>query len=324
VGGQTILLLNRRGYANYICCADATCGWFMTCHDCDVTVVYHRSRESKSGYVRCHHCQAEHKLPESCPVCGKRVNTFGFGTQRLEQELERKFPQLRAGETLLRADADTMKHARDYDSALARFRRGEIRVLMGTQMIAKGLDMPGVELIGVINADTALHLPDFRAAERTFQLVAQVAGRAGRSAASGRVAKVIVQTMNPNEPAIRWASQHDFRSFAAHELETRRSVGLPPVGRMARVVFRDQHAERAEERARQVVEMLHHNPDPHLRIKGPMPCAISRIAGQHRVSIEMVSPSAKPIQQALATLRSAKLVKSDAHTAVDVDPIALL
>lgn len=351
-GGQAILLLNRRGYASYICCADHTCGWYMTCDHCDVTVVYHKHALGSAraeGIVRCHHCLAAQKLPGTCPRCAKRVNTFGFGTQRLEEEIERKFHSLRAGPTgtMQRLDSDTMTHAADYFEALERFRTGEARVLIGTQMIAKGLDFPGVELVGVINADTALAFPDFRASERTFQLVAQVAGRAGRSAASGQVARVIVQTFSPHEPAIRFAAAHDFPGFAQLELDQRAAIGLPPVWRMARIVCRDEDPAKAEGRAREAARALAdltpstspgggNGPTPTssslssgpggsaIRIRGPIACPISRVAGFYRFAVELLAPTAADIQRALTALRSAGLVKSDAHTAVDVDPVALL
>jgi primosomal protein N' (replication factor Y) len=256
------------------------------------------------------------------------VNLFGFGTQRLERELERLFPELRAGDTLLRLDADTMRTAADYAHALGSFRDGHARALLGTQMIAKGLDFPGVELIGVINADTALALPDFRAAERSFQLVCQVAGRAGRGPECGRVARAIIQTLNPQEPAILCAARHDFPGFAAGELSLRREAGLPPFGRMARIVCRDEDAAKAESRAGEIASALREalareNAEAGCLIKGPMPCPIARLAGHHRFAVELLAPGAAQIQRVLTTLRSAGLVRSDAHTAVDVDPLSL-
>jgi primosomal protein N' (replication factor Y) len=191
-------------------------------------------------------------------------------------------------------------------------------------MIAKGLDFPGVELIGVINADTGLSLPDFRASERTFQLVSQVAGRAGRSGSSARDSRVIVQTMSPDEPAITLAAAHDYAGFANRELEFRREAGLPPVGRMARIVCRDEKPEKAEARAHEVAAALRSTSEDGLRVKGPMPCPIARIAGHYRYAVEVLGDSAAAIQRALAALRSAGVVRSDAHTAVDVDPVALL
>ena len=262
-------------------------------------------------------------MPKACPLTGGKLSLFGVGTQRLEEELARKFPSLVLGETMLRLDSDTMRHARDYFDALERFGRGDARVLLGTQMIAKGLDFPNVGLIGVVNADTAINLPDFRSSERTFQLLAQVAGRAGRSAASAR-SLVVVQTLNPHDAAINAAARHDFRGFAERELKMRASVGLPPIGRMARLVFRDKDPAKAEGAARTVYETLRAAGDARLRLRPPAPCAISRIGDFHRVALDLLADAAGPIQDALAHLRNAGLVKSDAATAVDVDPIALL
>lgn len=325
--GQAILLLNRRGYASYICCSDASCGWYMTCHHCDVTVVYHRGGERMpgGGVVRCHHCLAEQRMPDLCPACGKKVNAFGFGTQRLEEEIERKFPSLRMGKNMLRLDSDTMKRASDYFGALARFRRGEVRLLLGTQMIAKGLDFPNVELIGVINADSALNMPDFRAEERTFQLVSQVAGRAGRSEGSRAASRVIVQSFNPGAASIRYAAMHDYKGFAERELGFRAETGLPPIGRMARIVCRDEAAGEAEGRAGTIAAALREEAaDGVPRVRGPMACPLSRVAGHYRFVVEVLAPSAGPIQRVLAALRTRGLVKSDAKTAVDVDPVVML
>lgn len=348
-GGQVILLLNRRGFASYVACPDHRCGWLMKCAYCDVTMVFHRGRRQAAEasrhepgadrrgdtpVCRCHHCLAEQRLPEACPSCGKRVNTFGFGTQRLEDELSWKFPSLADGRSMIRVDADTMTRASDYFDALDRFARGEARVLLGTQMIAKGLDFPNVRLVGVISADTALNLPDFRSAERTFQLVAQVAGRAGRADADapggrehGRIDTVVVQTFNPGEPAIRWASAHDYRSFAREELENRRHAGLPPVTRMARVVCRDEDPARAQASAARIAEALRafsSQGGTGLRVRGPMDCPISRVAGFFRVAVELTAPTPGVIQSALTAARNQGVVKSDEHTAVDVDPVALL
>ena len=328
-GGQAILLLNRRGYANYLCCPSPTCGWIMRCDHCDASSVLHMHqdvRAQSAGFVRCHHCLAEQLLPKRCPVCAKEINTFGLGTQRVEEELQRKFlhtRNLKLGETLLRADSDTMSTAKDYFDALSRFARGEIRVLLGTQMIAKGLDFPNVRLVGVVHADTALNLPDFRAAERTFQLVAQVAGRAGRGSHPGRV---IVQTMNPREPSIVMAAQHDFEGFASRELAIRRASRLPPSEKMARIVCRDLELAKATGHAAALsAEITRLAPAiAGLRVRGPMPCPISRIADHHRIAIELTAPTRGTLQHLLAQLRSAGLLISDAHTAIDVDPVSLM
>jgi primosomal protein N' (replication factor Y) len=227
---------------------------------------------------------------------------------------------------LLRIDGDTMGSAKDYFDALSRFARGEIRVLLGTQMIAKGLDFPNVRLVGVINADTALSLPDFRAAERTFGLVSQVAGRAGRGAAGGRV---IVQTFDPSAAAITFAARHDFDGFARAELRVREEHGLPPCARMARIVLRDLDLAKATAAADRLAAELRAAAGTRgvgnvLRITGPMPCPIARIAAHHRLAIELVCPGRTVIQDVLADVRAKGLLKSDAHTAVDIDPIALM
>jgi primosomal protein N' (replication factor Y) len=341
-GGQAILLLNRRGYANHLCCPDQRCGWAMHCNHCDATMVYHLldradpRRGVGTGYLRCHHCLAENLTPRACPECGKPINRFGLGTQRVEEELERKFMVTRGltatgdAPTLARVDSDTMGTARDYFRVLDRFAKGEVRVLVGTQMIAKGLDFPNVRLVGVISADTALNLPDFRAAERTFQLVAQVAGRAGRGREPGRV---IVQTMEPRAPSIVLAARHDFDAFAARELAVRAramGTGLPPVGRMARIVCRDLKHERAQSAAAAVHAALTDEARPlqaagiAIALRGPMPCPIARIANHHRFAVEVFANTRGVVQTLLGGVRRRGLLTSDAHTAVDVDPIALL
>ena len=325
VGGQTMLLLNRRGYANYIACPDHRCGWMMRCHHCDVTMVYHRGQSLGGGgtmpdRTQCHHCDAEQMLVSICPESGHKVSVFGLGTQRVEEELQRKFPQAR----LARMDADAMRTARDYQSTLDRFARGEIDILLGTQMIAKGLDVANVRLVGVVSGDTSLNFPDFRASERTFQLIAQVAGRAGRGEHRGRV---IVQSFNPDDPAIRLAAEHDFVGFAEKEIVTRSEAGLPPVGRMARIVLRDTDATECARRAQSLALALQEARQRlalPVRLRGPSVCPISRIADHHRQQIELIAPSPAPIQKLLTEVRNAGKLISDTQTAVDVDPVALL
>ncbi len=328
-GGQILMLLNRRGYANYIACSDHRCGWLMCCDDCDATMVYHLDRRLPTGgYLQCHHCEAQQRLPEVCPVCGRRVITFGLGTQRVEQELHHKFPQLVEGETMMRVDSDSMHGARDFHAVLRRFGEGEIRVLLGTQMIAKGLDFPNVQLVGVINADTAINLPDFRATERTYQLVSQVAGRCGRGIDPGRV---IVQTFHPRAPVIRLAAGHDYEGFVRLELTERQRCRLPPYTRMARIVVRDTDYGRCRETAERLAESLHGmagrpRPDatPAIRVRGPAPCPIARIAGRHRHQVEIFADTAADLQSLLSAARTAGVIRPGAGMAVDVDPIALM
>lgn len=322
-GGQAILLLNRRGYSSYICCPAADCGWVMKCDHCDACMVLHKVVEPVRGsLVRCHHCLAEQMVPTQCPVCTRKPITFGVGTQKLEEELGKTFSRwLVPGDSLIRVDGDTMKSAADYFRVLARFARGEVKVILGTQMIAKGLDYPNVQLVGVINADTGLALPDFRSAERTFQLVCQVAGRTGRGDKPGLV---IVQTANPLDPAIELASRHDYRKFAEQELALRRECGLPPSTRMARIVVRDEDFGKAQSHAKELGELLNKARTRDMQVLGPGPAPISRIAGFHRFSIEVIAPTAAELHSVLAAVRAAGLLKSDARTAVDVDPVALV
>lgn len=318
---QAMVLLNRRGYANYIACPDHKCGWLMCCDHCDASMVYHRDgRLPLGGVVRCHHCTAEQVLPPACPDCGKKTTVFGLGTQKVEDELREKFPSA----TIARMDSDTMKNAEDYQQTLDRFRTGEIDILLGTQMIAKGLDFPGVRLVGVISADTALNFPDFRARERTFQLIAQVAGRSGRSAEAGRV---VLQTFSPDDPAVQRAAKHDYAGFAKEEIAIRQEMVLPPVGRLARIVLRDTDHAAAQRRAHELANHLRAaNQTLNLRVhlRGPHPCAIARVADHHRYEVLLQARSAPPIQKLMTALRNQSLLISDHHTAIDVDPVSVL
>jgi primosomal protein N' (replication factor Y) len=284
-------------------------------------MVYHLEKSLPTGgLVRCHYCGFEQLLAQRCPVCAKKTTVFGLGTQRIEEEIGKKFP----GTKLARMDSDAMRTARDYQDALEAFRKGETQLLIGTQMIAKGLDFPNVRLVGVISADTALSLPDFRSTERTFQLVCQVAGRSGRGAAGGLV---IVQSFNPTHPAIQLAAKHDYDRFAEAELRQRDRFALPPVTRMARIVCRDHDFEKAQQEAAALADTLR-KADEELgtksKIVGPMPAPIARIGGYHRIQIELIAADAVAIQKLITTARSAGLLVSDAHTAVDIDPISLM
>lgn len=326
-GYQAILLLNRRGFASVVVSTDKKCGWKLECDQCDSTMVVHRGSVRTQGgrrFVRCHHCQSEQLIPKSCPMTGKPVIELGVGTQRVEEEIVERFGErlgLVLGDTFERVDADTMKHARDYFDVLERFASGKLKLLLGTQMISKGLDFPNVSLVGVLSADTALYLPDFRAEERTYQLVSQVAGRAGRGSVPGRV---VVQTLNPGSAAITRAARHDYPGFANDELNARRIAGLPPVARMVRLVIRDEHNDVAHKHASILGDQLRSVADTCVQIVGPMPCSITRIANRYRWCIEMLSPTPKPMQDAMAYLRAQGLLKSDSRTAIDVDPIWLM
>ncbi|MCS7034676.1 MAG: primosomal protein N' [Phycisphaerae bacterium] len=328
-GRQAILLLNRRGYANFVHCP--SCQHVMQCKYCDTTLTYHRTVGARvadgrfahgihSGQLHCHYCLSVNALPDRCPQCGKMLSLFGLGTQRVEEEIQRKFP----GVPFSRVDSDTMRSGRDYEQTLARFARGETRLLLGTQMIAKGLDYPNVTLVGIISGDTALALPDFRASERTFQLITQVAGRAGRGDARGRV---VLQTFLKDEPAIRFAMRQDFEGFALKELHHRQQVGLPPFSRLVRIVVRDQDPDKLAARCDLLAADFRaagQKVAGPITVRGPMPCPIARIAGYFRYQIVISSPSPGPLQQVLAALRGAGRLTRGERIAVDVDPVSLL
>lgn len=328
-GHQAILLLNRRGYSNFVYCS--SCQNVVQCKYCDTTMTYHRSSgvhpQSASlaaglhtGNLHCHYCLAVNPLPEKCEHCGKKLSLFGLGTQRVEEELARKFPELK----FARVDGDTMRNAKDYEALLTRFANREIQVMLGTQMIAKGLDYPNVTLVGVISGDTALSLPDFRAAERTFQLITQVAGRAGRGDHPGRV---LLQTFQPDDPTIQAAIRQDFVGFANTELISRKEVGLPPFARMVRIILRDQEPEKLHRHSEELASQLSDavaSVNENIRLRGPMPCPINRIAGYWRNQIVMTCQRAGPLQRVLALVREKGKLAQGERIAVDVDPVSLL
>lgn len=320
-GGQAVLLLNRRGFASYIACAGRDCEWTLRCDACDANMVHHRAGVPSGGVVRCHHCLAEKRVPKACPLCAAKVRLLGAGSQRAEESLLACFPDLAEDGRLQRLDSDTVRRAGDWFEALSRFGSGRTRVLLGTQMIGKGLDFPGVRLVGVLSADTGLALPDFRAAERTFQLVAQVAGRAGRSSTPGLV---IIQTFCPEEPAIVLASRHDYERFADAERRTRAESELPPAWRLARIVVRDEDEAAARTHAHEIARLARSLAEPGLHVEGPDPCVITRLLDRYRFEVTLRAPGAGTIQRALAKIRSEGLAKNDRRTAVDVDPLMML
>jgi primosomal protein N' (replication factor Y) len=316
--GQVLLLLNRRGYAPWIACANRTCGWMLKCDHCDTSMVYHRRTPlSDVGYVRCHHCSKEQRIPTQCPDCAKSIVKLGAGTQRVETEL-RQTLQI-PSEQIARLDADTTKKASDLHSILERFGKGEIRVLLGTQMIAKGLDFPNVKLVGIIDADTAIDLPDFRAAERTFQLVSQVCGRCGRSEG---VATAIIQTFNPDAPAIVLASKADYVQFSKQELAFRQSSHVPPITRMARCIIRDSNFEKAAGRADALADRLSDIAQGEVIVSSAVACVLPRIADRYRFDVTITATTASDLQSFLIRARSYISIGRD--LVVDVDPISLL
>jgi primosomal protein N' (replication factor Y) len=306
-GQQVLLFLNRRGAATFVLCRD--CGHVMRCSRCEVPLTFHAGDEA----LICHHCSRRQPNPDRCPACkSSRIRYFGLGTERVEAVVREMFPDARP----LRWDLDTARARGSHAAFFQQLIDGRANVLVGTQMIAKGLDLPLVTLVGVVSADTALYLPDFRAAERTFQLLMQVAGRAGRSPLGGRV---ILQTYNPDLPVIRAAAAHDYAAFYRDELAARREGRYPPFKRLARLIFTGSGTERAQREAERMAQALRthiaRRGEPGVEIIGPAPCFYRRLRGQHRwhILVRANEPEAllRPIPLPLGWR-------------VDVDPMDLL
>jgi len=317
-GGQVLLLLNRRGFAPWIACASRTCGWMMKCEHCDTSMVYHRIKPlEEAGFVRCHHCSAEQRVPKQCPECNKKVIQLGAGTQKVESVL-RESLQI-PSEQIARLDSDTMRKSSDLHAMLDRFGKGEIKILLGTQMIAKGLDFPNVQLVGVIDADTAIDLPDFRASERTYQIVSQVCGRCGRGEGT---ANAIIQTFNPEANAIMLASKGAYEQFATTELSFRLSSQVPPASRMVRFIVRDRAFEQAAGRADSLEERLRSIAEDGIVISPAACCVLPRISDRFRFDVIVTAPTSKQLQSFLKRARNT--VSASRDLVVDIDPISML
>ncbi len=315
--GQIILLLNRRGFATTIQCP--SCGHVVSCPDCDMPLTHHRD----GGKAVCHYCDYTIGTPPWCPACRfDGIRYGGLGTQRLEVEVKSRFP----GAKVARMDSDTMRRPGSHQRVLSAFRSGEINILLGTQMIAKGLDFPNVLLVGVINADSALHFPDFRAAERTFGLVTQVAGRTGRGDRGGRV---IVQTFSPEHPAIQAASRHDYEQFAHDEMNARRKFNYPPLGSVARIIIRGSIEEVTESTAESLVRHFESARDKlghEVRILGPAPPPMSKLKGKYRFHILLQAVASGPLGEVIRTATNKFVIpeKDDVQYVVDIDPMEML
>jgi len=317
---QAILLLNRRGYSSFVQCRE--CGEVERCEHCSVSLTYHRA----TSRLVCHHCRFEAPAPTRCRRCGSTDLSFrGLGTEQVERITVETFPEARVA----RMDVDTTSGKWAHHRILSRVERGEVDILLGTQMIAKGLDFPRVTLVGVINADVGIHLPDFRASERTFQLLSQVAGRAGRSALGGRV---LIQTSLPEHYAVRAAVAHDVEAFARRELEERAGPGYPPHRRLTNVVLSspDQMAAAAaaEASAAWLRRWLTARPSAEgtaLEVVGPAPSPIERLHARWRWHFLVRGRSAAAMSAALAALAEGfRPAGADVRVAIDRDPVAVL
>lgn len=312
-GERTILLQNRRGYAPFIQCTD--CGTSIECADCQVTLTLHGGAD-REGSMICHYCGRSEPRPQSCLACGSTaVRLVGSGTQRVEEALSERFPDAR----VLRMDVDTTTTKGAHAKILDAFGRGEADILLGTQMVAKGLDFPGVTLVGVISADTGLYLPDFRASERTFQLLTQVAGRAGRG---DRPGEVIIQTYRPEETPLQYACGHDFSSYAEQELASRSALGYPPFGRMALFLVRGPDESLVALAANHCAEALRARSDG-LEVLGPVQAPIARIQGHYRWQVIAKSDSTRHLNAAARAALDHHRFRG-IRLSVDVDPISFL
>lgn len=321
---QMILLLNRRGYSTFVMCR--SCGYVCQCPHCDISLTYHRH----SRTMRCHYCGYAEREASVCPQCdSEHIRFFGTGTQRVEEELVRLYPGIR----VIRMDVDTTTEKGSHEKWLQQFRERRADVLLGTQMVAKGLDFPHVTLVGVIAADSVLRIPDFRAAERTFQLLTQVAGRAGRHDLPG---EVIVQTYTPDHYSIVTAADHDYEAFTKHELEERRNLGYPPYSKLILITFSHEQLAvvmRAGERFAQAVQQLWQQStrlgaasQGELQVLGPVASPIPRIKDRYRfqcmVKYRGNVPASELVKQ--AAVETEQHFDQDLQLSVDVDPYMLM
>lgn len=313
--GQVMLLLNRRGFATTIQCPQ--CGHVVACPECDLPLTHHRD----GGKACCHYCDYQIPTPPACSECKfTGIRYSGQGTQRLEVEVKQRFP----GASIARMDSDTMRKPGSHERVLGQFRDGKIQILLGTQMIAKGLDFPNVLLVGVINADTALHFPDFRAAEKTFQLVTQVAGRTGRGDKAGNV---LVQTFSPEHPAIVAAAKHDFIGFANAELAQRAHFGYPPHGFLARIIMRGADLTETEGFAESFVRRLQTTRELQgidCRILGPTPPPLSKLRGKFRFHAILQTSEPEPLNRLIVRTIADIKVPKEVQYVIDIDPLETL
>ena len=322
---QTILFLNRRGFTHFFRCN--SCGFELKCKNCSVSLTFHKAEKR----LRCHYCGYSVSPPQSCPECGSLdVGYSGFGTEFIENEVRAKFPNAR----IVRVDTDSVSHKGELTEKIEAFKKGKYDIMLGTQMVAKGLNFPNLKLVGVVLADTGLHMPDFRASERTFSLITQVAGRAGRFFPDG---KVLVQTYCPDSPPIVYAVAGKTEDFYESEIQTREMLSFPPFARILRMVFRAPSEKQAVSGANGASSILHQilrgtlvNPSKlqeaakHTEILGPAECPLSKIAANYRQQIILRGPSVALLQYMAHTFSENYKAPGEVYIEYDVDPVSLL
>ena len=308
---QALLLLNRRGFAPYLQCQE--CGASFRCPNCEITLTFHR----RALQARCHYCDYAETPPEQCPDCGGlQIEGEGAGTERLADELGELFPTAR----IARMDRDTTSRKGAHQRLVEQMEACEIDILVGTQMVAKGLDFPGVTLVGVVDADNTLNFPDFRAAERTFALLTQVAGRAGRGDKPGRV---LVQTYTPDHYALEASVRHDYPGFVVTELAFRETLGYPPYGHLVNLVLAGNLEGKVKQSAEKLARRL--TGIPELEVLGPAPCPLAKLRGKHRMQILLKAATRLPLHRAVTTLKGWKdVVANGVRLSIDVDPVDML
>lgn len=309
-GEQAILFLNRRGFSTYISCPK--CGYVARCRRCEVSLTYHYA----SKRLICHYCNYSIEPPQICPQCkGSYLSYFGLGTEKVESELHRLFPQAR----IARMDRDATSKRDAHREILNDFKNGKTDILIGTQMVAKGLDFPRVSLVGVISADTALNLPDFRSGERTFNLLTQVAGRSGRGEVQG---KVIIQTYAPENFAITASTTHDYHQFYRKEIKSRKTLRLPPFTHLVNLSLRGRNQKKVQEVADELSsELKEKRANKGIQILGPAPEAVSRIRGSFRWSVLLKGSKQDELVKLLKQMRCDSRRYKGLRLSVDVDPI---
>ncbi|MFP4070104.1 MAG: primosomal protein N' [Opitutales bacterium] len=308
---QSILFLNRRGYSTSMLCPD--CGFVAECAHCSIPMTFHRTDKT----LRCHLCGETRPAPHKCPKCkAPDIRWRGQGTQKIEDIVQKILPRAR----IVRMDADSMSKKNLYRKILDDFRVGKIDLLVGTQMIAKGLDFPNVTLVGLVDADRSLHVEDFRAAERTFQLIVQVSGRAGRG---DRAGEVVIQTSTPHAPPIQFARQSDFDGFQMEELEQRREFKYPPFRHLIRHLFRGRNPEKIDFYMEQWVKVLETEMGEQIEIRGPAPAPIEKIRDEYRFQLWYFAPSASRVIERIARLRKDFKMDKEVVDLLDVDPMQL-